>query len=193
MSILWLWWVAHKKHSPAGWETGRPYNVWKKDADEHFKNDLRQKSDGAFNYSAGLNLPSIDMSIQVCNGMDVINRTVFDHMHGWQSGSNFTLNIEEGRPYLTGASLISGGVPESLELDELKILESSRLYLNNLHYQGNAKRFLEYDVCRILLYSGSETISNPAVLQHCKAEAAKHPALACQMHPDVNDEMNICA
>ena len=32
MSLLWLWWVAHHRHEPAGWAVGRPFALDTADA-----------------------------------------------------------------------------------------------------------------------------------------------------------------
>ena len=103
-----------------------------------------------------LSNPILIPSLKLCNGMDVINRTVFNHYHAWNDGPYFNLNIRNhsnemfGIPYMRAVCLKGGGRPESMDADELKLLRGKRLYFNNIHYQGTAKEFLTYDLCRIL-------------------------------------------
>jgi hypothetical protein len=65
----------------------------------------------------------VNTKLKLCNGMDVVNRTVFDHFHPWANGgkNTFTLNIEGGGlPYFIGAVAIFGGKPESVEPEEVR-------------------------------------------------------------------------
>ena len=50
---------------------------------------------------------------------------------------------------------MEGGRPESLTETEVKGLQESKLYFVNLHYQGGNKNLIAYDVCRVLLFSGT--------------------------------------
>jgi hypothetical protein len=63
-----------------------------------------------------------------------------------------------GFPYSTGLSLLNGGRPEETEdIEKIALLEKSRLYFINWHYQGGGnKDQIIYDVCRILLFSGKK-------------------------------------
>jgi hypothetical protein len=139
MTILWLWWVSHKsKVAVVGWDTGRPYHtqlLYHPLAKGNITR-AREIADEAFIYTSKLNLPPVTRQLAVCNGLDVINRTVFDHMHAWDAGTNLSLNLDgDGVPYVIGASLNHGGKPESLDPEIVEKLEHSRLYLNNVHYQ----------------------------------------------------------
>ena len=182
MSVLWLWWVAHK--SEGGWEAGRP---WAREP----THDRQKSFDEAFVFTKSLQLPpTSNPNLNLCNGMDVVNRTVFDHMHGWNNVKMFSLDLEgEGRPYGMAVSLDLGGKPESLEASVLAQLTSKRLYFNSLHYQGYAKSLLPYDICRILVHTGSKSIQDSAVKEKCLHELKSHPKLPCQVH----GEPHICA
>jgi hypothetical protein len=160
MSILWLWWVAHKSHLEVGYETGRPVTSSSHDI---------EISDKAFKFAAQLALPSVNRSLLLCNGLDVYNRTVFDHMHAWNNRRNFTLNLESGLgiPYFYGAATYCGGKPESLEKAEIDRLEHERLYVLNMHYQGGTKQFMNYDLCRVLQFTGIQVISDPEIRDLC--------------------------
>lgn len=124
--------------------------------------------------------------------MDVVNRTVFDHMHGWTSGwpSNFSLNINgsemAGRPYVMGASLRGGGAPEDaagLQAGSASsAFEGRRLWLNTLHYQGRAKDLLPYDACRVLKLTPDYFIQDAWVRAECERLLRASP-LQCQKHP----------
>ena len=48
----------------------------------------------------------------------------------------------------------------------LKKLSLSRLYFLSWHYQGGDKRYIPYDVCRVLLYTASGKIQNPVVCEY---------------------------
>lgn len=98
MSILWLWWVAHFEFP--SFRAGRPWSISPELLLQHRSiADHRAKFDHAFLAAKSLNLPSVNLSSELCNGMDVVaslsssmpKRTVFDHMHGWIQGINFIL------------------------------------------------------------------------------------------------------
>ena len=114
MSLLWLWWVTHQDINSVGWNAGRPYQSDKPNMISNETEEYRKKSDDSFLYSKKLDLPvynntEITLSLEslpilksqfspllpliLCNGMDVVNRTVFDHLGGWRSGKNQSLNI----------------------------------------------------------------------------------------------------
>ena len=163
MSVLWLWWVAH--HEVAGWATGRPWLPLNK-GDQTSVTDLT--SDAAFSFTKGLPLPAVDKSLALCNGMDVVNRTVYDHMHAYKYGDDFSLNAHGGGvPSVKGACLRSGGVPESLDPQEAKLLDSQTLFLNNIHYQGGDKGHLKGHICEVLTQSGSKRIRSGRVHKIC--------------------------
>ena len=140
MSVLWLWWVAHHKNMPASWDTGRPFRSLGDqrtlDVPQALVETARQQSDHAFTFASALSMPSVNPALRLCNGMDVVNRTVFDHMHGWMMGKNFSLDLTgDGWPYLVDVSLRAGGKPESVEPEAAAALAKQRLRLINIHYQ----------------------------------------------------------
>jgi hypothetical protein len=109
--------------------------------------------------------------LTVCNGMDVVNRTVFTHLAGWYSGTNITLDLAgKGRPSSISISSNGGGRPESMKTETVKILEKQRLYYVNFHYQGGDKKLIPYDICRVLLFTGSRKILDDGVAQKCQTE-----------------------
>lgn len=152
---------------------------------------FHKRSDDNFRSLQNQSLPRVDLSLSVCNGMDVANRTVFDHMHGWSSGwpSGFSLNINgsvmPGRPYVTGAALRGGGAPEDARAlppgSSSSAYEGQRLWFNTLHYQGRAKELIPYDVCRLLSLGQDRSIQDPWVRAEC-ARLLVSP-LHCQRHP----------
>ena len=114
MSLLWLWWVSHQKESKSGWDTGRPFLSDHPMDNANQLQAFRDRSDAAYAFSKKLNLPvynstkvSLELAaakvpleafrpsnnLTICNGMDVVNRTVFDHRAGWRSGQNQSLNL----------------------------------------------------------------------------------------------------
>jgi hypothetical protein len=183
MSILWLWFVAHKPNS-AGWDTGRPWKLLDRQANEGRLIAKRNAHDHSYSLTKSFNLPAVDDKIVVCNGMDVVNRTVFDHMHGWQSGDNsFSLNLEDnGKPYVISSSLAHGGVPESIDPIKAAEFDKEKLYLNTIHYQGDSKKLIPYDVCRILTLTGDKYIEDPTVMKTCQLELNKYQGLPCRDH-----------
>lgn len=172
MSLLWLWWVAHKRGLEAGWYTGRPLT----EPDGNPTN-ARNSADDAFNFVKSLTLPAVSNKVNLCNSLDVYNGTLFDHIHGWMGcGSNFTLDLESGvgHPNCIGIAHHMGGVPRSINLDKIQIEDPltqthGRMYLLTLHYQGETKEYLQYDVCRTLLLTGDKQIVNPEVKEMCAA------------------------
>ena len=188
MSLLWLWFAKHYAALPpttttttrngtlsswvAAW--GKPLRV----PDDGVRQVLasREKNVAAFDFAASLapKLPAVLRPLRLCNGLDVFNRTVFDHMHGWTSG-NFTLINKQddehfGLPFTYGARSMHGGrsdlAPGSPDPT------TRRLFFLNLHYQGpQAKAQLTPDVCKVLLLlrpSTAAVIHNPAVADACR-------------------------
>ena len=199
MSLLWLWWVNH--HPYADWSSGRP---WKHNLIRASENDIRQtrmKFDQAFSFTKNLSFPSRKPSsyLQLCNGLDVVNRTVFDHQHAWAAGDKFSLNIfnasdpMRGIPYVVGESLRCGGRPEYISPPSLVAeLAKQRLYLNTVHYQGDSKKLLPFDVCRVLLHTGDQQIFNPIVKRICLKELAERNSAKCVDHYNALDRINTC-
>jgi len=75
MSLLWLWWVVHHRHLPAGWATGRPFAL--DTTETPLPADLaahRAKSDAAFEYAKTLEVPRPAATLRLCNGMDAVDR-----------------------------------------------------------------------------------------------------------------------
>ena len=75
MNLLWLWFVAHHSGQFNNWDNGRPFISYEKKKIE----DVRLIHDKSFNFSKNLKLPEISTKLNICNGLDVVNRTVFDH------------------------------------------------------------------------------------------------------------------
>lgn len=100
----------------------------------------------------GMNLP-VGTSLQLCNGMIPTQGSVFDHMHGWV-GQNFSIDIPgRGRPHRSPYSVdsIAKAHPGGSGTKGASTVHTDhRLHLVNIHYQGGGKRFLLYDVCRVL-------------------------------------------
>ena len=85
-----------------------------------------------------------------------------------------------GVPYGIGAYQSFGGKPETLDPIKLKELSNQRIYFNNIHYQGGEKEYIAYDVCRVLLFPGTDhRIVDEQVKRTCTAEIAKHSGLPC--------------
>lgn len=186
MSLLWLWWVSH--HKTADWDAGRPWFSLSQKASERIVNVVRSRHDNAVEQTAKLSMAPISQSVRLCNGLDVVNRTVFDHMHGWLAGPEFSLNLDgDGVPSILGPCGHSGGRPESMNLDEVTRLSQEKLFFNNLHYQGDSKKQLVYDVCRLLTMTGSRNISGSTVRSICKKTLDSHPGLPCVNHIGVNE------
>lgn len=147
--------------------------------------------------------------LRVCNGLDVVRRTVLDHMRGWSDGAapalplpplslslsqprlaaagaqqqrdRDTANTEKkfgplelgctyGCPSITADALRSGGVPETTDAKEAEALSDQRLFLLTLHYQGESKAYMTYDICRTLYATGggSAAIRDPMVVDICR-------------------------
>jgi hypothetical protein len=77
MTLLWLWWVAHKKDSQHGFETGRPFMPMHYPIGSKESKEFQDKADNAFEFAARLDLPSVNKSLNLCNGLDILNRTGF--------------------------------------------------------------------------------------------------------------------
>ena len=135
--------------------------------------------------------------LRVCNGLDVVQRTVLDHMRGWSDGDSPMLPLGQhpkldaaasqqdiasterfgpldlgctyGCPSVTAAALKSGGIPETTDEKEAALLSTQRLFLLTLHYQGETKAYMSYDICRTLYATGggSAAIRDPMVVKIC--------------------------
>eukprot|EP01036_Dinobryon_divergens_P026175 gene26175-34793_t len=137
MSLLWLWWVAHTPVQDfVTNSTSRDYYYF----DAYLpggrkRNDVRLLE--ALTFSKSLNLPAVQANLTLCNGMRVRNDSVFDHMHAWQHGYMFSLNIDA---FVTG---------QGLPYARLKAGDKMLMFLS-IHYQGDSKKVLLFDFCRIV-------------------------------------------
>jgi hypothetical protein len=112
-------WVSH--FNEPGWDTGRPW-LSESSTEASEVESLRKRHDNAFRFAKGLDLAPVDKSLKLCNGLDAVNRIVFDHFHPWVNGgkTTYTLNLEGGGlPYFVGPVTIYGGRPESVDPDEV--------------------------------------------------------------------------
>ena len=180
MSLIWLWWTQHKKGTASAWDKGRPYKVNNIDINDPFTSTIRKRFDEAFAFAADLRLPSIsNPALVLCNGLDVVNRTVFDHMRGWESGRGFSFNFEQsaqhnGRivmPSTIASVTARGGRPETMEPTEDARLETTPLQFINIHYTSGGKTYIPYDVCRAL-----------SVLQEQLIDSGKEPSGSRYLH-----------
>lgn len=137
MSLLWLWWVAHTPVHDfvvSGNSSVREY------FDAYLpggrkRNDVRLFE--AYSFSKSLPLPAVRANLTLCNGMLVRNDSVFDHMHAWQHGYTFSLNID---------AFVAG---QGLPFARLKAGDKMLTFLS-IHYQGDSKKVLLFDFCRIV-------------------------------------------
>ena len=132
MSLLWLWWVCHYRNEKNKFKFGSPFPLHP---------DYKMNTfPAAFNYAKNLILPkNISKNILLCNGMDIIERTAYDHRHGFKIHIN-GYGIDNNKiPFITGISLPNGGKPENLSHHFLMQIYRTRIYLNNFHYQGVTK------------------------------------------------------
>jgi hypothetical protein len=107
--------------------------------------------------------------------------------------NNFSFNLDgNGVPYVIGECLRSGGKPESIIPEEVALLSSQKLYLNNLHYQGDSKRKLAYDICRILVLTNTKKIRSEYVRMLCEKELQKYPGMPCLNRTSVVDNTIQC-
>ena len=97
MSVIWLWWIKHTMDRDLkGWDIGRPYKT-NNYAVKDVKNRVIQNHfERAVLYTRKLSFPDVNDSLWLCNGLDVVDRTAFDHLKGWQTGTGFSLNLEDG-------------------------------------------------------------------------------------------------
>ena len=204
MTLLWLWWVAHKRELEAGWHTGRPFS-----APDEKVSETRTAADNAFNMAKQLPLPAVNSTLVLCNVLDVYDDTMFDHMHGWMGcGIEFNLDLESGNgiPNCLGISHHMGGVPKTIHSESASESESKiarkRIYMLTLHYQGGMKQSLEYDVCRVLLLTADKKIAHSEVSELCEKSITSNTVplpvynrliagLPCANHSSYRGE-NVC-
>jgi len=167
MSILWLWWVAHHDIDNAltsKWRIGAPFF-------SRFPNAF----ENAFKFAKlSLSLPQVNKgSLQLCNGMDVVDRTVFDHRHGWKMGRSYSVAVDNrGLPFIMGVALSNGGQPETLSYPAVHLLRFRRLYFNSIHYQGPAKSKIIEDACKVMITDGSLQFINDVEVRSACANVA---------------------
>ena len=164
MSLLWLWNVRSMPANATGFQTGEPWHSLNPlmsavafrqaygSAWSFTKNLLKNMPTESYNASdsvmMGANM-QITSPLLVCNGLDVVQRTVLDHMRGWSDGASPKLPLStvsqfpdaaylgcaNGCPSVVADSLKSGGVPESTDRAAVASLAGRPLYLLSLHYQ----------------------------------------------------------
>lgn len=195
MSALWLWWVVNHKATTDPWQTGRPYQPFhcERNPDPNHCEAMRTRFDDAFNFAKRLATPTLTRNLTLCNGLDIVARTAFDHQHGWLAGSGFSLNLNGSAiPSFYGNSSLTGGIPETLDPTELMRLSSTPVSLLTLHYQGNAKDHLLYDVCRVLLLSGGGKIQSETLRLKCDEVRQKEAAMWPQCREHQSDYGSAC-
>jgi len=167
MTILYLWWVSH--HDSPGYSSGNSwYNPGSEISKVEYSNVIKRLNDD-FLYVKTLTMPKVDRSLRLCNGLDVVNRTVFDHMHIFFREKGFTYDFGGGRaPYFIGAVAKIGGIPESIDDEEVKMLEKQKLYVINIHYQGETKPKLIKDCCDYIKSDKDKFFFDPIVENICK-------------------------
>eukprot|EP01038_Epipyxis_sp_PR26KG_P006355 gene6355-8754_t len=174
MSILWLWWVGHHRND-VDWDTGRPFkpNGHVIDSQECFRD--RAIYDRAFQFAKSLEIAPVNNSLRVCNGMDVVNRSAFDHMHGWKTGRDFSFNIEtDGIPSTTNCCM-DGGKPEINVIQAylqkhhniVSSFDNSKLRINAIHYQGDSKERIGKELCELLRVTSDKHIIDQDVVKTC--------------------------
>ena len=135
-------WVVHNKEEV--WHDGRKWQQRTQTVEQ-----LKESSLLAFNYIKTLKLPTVSTKLNLCNGLIPESNYVFDHMHGFISpGYHNGLASGEGIPYKI-APATAGGQKNT----------DNKIYFVNIHYQGHAKKYVPYDVCRTLYLQGSSPSS----------------------------------
>ena len=197
MSLIWLWWVSHQNET--SYISSIPWKLNNSTATIEEIRSVREKGHNAYKYTKSLPLPESNSTLRICNGLQVANRHVFDHAHGWAFGQSFSLNLNSpadenyGVPYVIGECLGIGGSPETTDPVKVKELQHQKLFFNSLHYQGDSKRLLPFDVCRILYKTGSGTILNPEVRALCAKEMDNRQGVSCLNHIGDAYRVVVCA
>lgn len=153
MTLLWLWWVTHQKNASDPDDSssttiplqdpGGASSSQEADASRSKKNLL------AFQYAKSLPLPPRTRApLHLCNGLDVVKGTLFDHMHAWTNNpKRYALPEIDGHlPCTTADRGVNGGRPEIRNASS----PDGTICFLNVHYQGNHKEQLVRDVCRLL-------------------------------------------
>lgn len=160
MSLIW-WWVAIHHDKP----------LW--DACEN----ISLPKDIVFDFIKPKMSPYVvaHKDVHICSGLNPVNGNVFDHMWPW-CGRQVHMNFETSTPTVDykpapyGGAYCNEHAPKS---------GSAQLLLNNIHYQGGAKHFITYDLCRFLLRGGNKTIQVVQNEATCQQEMAKFPNGVC--------------
>ena len=97
-----------------------------------------------------------------------------------------------GAPYAYSVANRLGGKPETFDTDKLKVLAGEKLYINNIHYQGDSKHLILYDICRVLLLTGIKKIYDPVVDTHCEQEFQKRKSWPCEYHQRYDRGSRLC-
>jgi len=149
MSLMWLWWTAHGERN----QTFENYFQHYLDEGGNIKGyDIKLKA--AFDFTKSLPLAPVLRNLTICNGMIARNGYVFDHLHAWQHGKAFSLGLKDNTNESTSpfVSYLSNGRMETL-------------YVHNIHYQGDLKKVLLYDLCRLLLIKSPLQSSNSSRME----------------------------
>jgi hypothetical protein len=162
MSLLWLWWVAHNHRSESILVRSNlsatsyfPSYLFSFYGSRQHGRDLDNALADAVRFASALPLPDMRLSfvLRLCNGMLVVNNSVFDHMHGWRYGEDFSFNVERLGFGNDSASLRRRETEETgVQLRPFAVIGQGlpRLYFHNLHYQGDSKKAMVLDLCRLL-------------------------------------------
>ena len=175
MSLLWLWWTNNKSLNDTSWIVHRPPAPVPVPIPASSSLDSAAspsqlswtKNYIAFRYAKSLRLPNVTTVLSLCNGLDVVKSTVFDHMHAWKTNlKDFALGE---MPSTMAERSMHGGRAENATLP------AGKLSFLNVHYQGNSKGWLIYDACQVLTTTGTRTISLTLVHSLCQKELKKRP------------------
>lgn len=196
MTILWWWWISHiPTNELLGWKHGWALNGIRYN-DEIQKNNLNQSItsqpiDQIVAYvRKAIKFPIYNQTkLNLCNGLNIVDNTVYDHMWAFCQGVSFHYNhnipsnLHKGKyslPYIKGLALLTGGAPEFLhnqnsqsslkeKLQELKSLKNSEyVYFNSIHYQGGSKSYAFEDLCPYLYLTGSKIIEFKVNQDNCE-------------------------
>jgi hypothetical protein len=145
MSLLWLWWTAHRESNQSFIDYFQPYLEEGGSIKEY---DFKLKE--AFDFTKSLTLAPVRHGLNICNGMISRNGYVFDHQHAWQHGKAFSLGLKDKNTIESSSPFVRYLSNGSME----------KLYVHNIHYQGDLKKVLQYDLCRLLLFKITSQTNN---------------------------------
>lgn len=174
MTLLWLWWVSQKDASDpdTSWIVPKWFPPPKSpqllnSQEVAAAHASRSKNLLAFKFAKSLPLPNATLPLlHLCNGLDVVGNTLFDHMHAWTTNpKRFSFPVNDGGlPCTTADRGMHGGRPALNSTSG-----DGKICFLNVHYQGNYKEQLGRDVCRVLLPSASRVVL-AEVRQACSKE-----------------------